>query len=528
MLHGSSTITGEIDLESTATTITLSCDLSKDIDLELERKTNMTVTSNLCGNDTYTLSTEVLDGSDSDDGYLIIDEGLEVVSYNAKYRSENVSTKLKGLFNAANYINAAGPEAKFFRVFYSSVKRENMYKGSMAGVVGQLSPINWGSITSNIFLGYSKHDGDFDNGEFLGGGNYALGLKNVFTKNGVKISFSPMIGLNDLDVTDYDSDSGAKVKTNLLSEFLAINGKIDKEIKTSEEGSLNISVQSTLGMQRFSDYISKFSDGDLSVDESVEQILSGGFEVKYNEELGKGFIIRPYVGVSLNRNLNDNIAIVADDDNTSTSPAYSVTSGYYVGLTLNKEAKDINFDLDLMYGNEDGLINQIVAVAFTKSFGKAKKETIKLEPVPNLPKIDESLITQDYNKTFKELEMLRDLNKKIKVENAKLKAQNEKLKLLAQKTLEENEVSKKLIVELLKENEKVKLENQIFKNRILENENKELIEQLEGSNAGNKPSGIFLLMFGTIFAIGVLGSAKIITLSTASIYNRIMYRPVRA
>ena len=432
------------------------------------------------------------------------------------------------MFNAANYINAAGPEAKFFRVFYSNVKRENMYKGSMAGVVGQLSPINWGSITSNIFLGYSKHDGDFDNGEFLGGGNYALGLKNVYTNKGIKISFSPMIGLNDLDVTDYDSDSGAKVKTNLLSEFLAINGKIDKEIKTSEEGSLNISVQSTLGMQRFSDYISKFSDGDLSVDESVEQIFSGGFEVKYNEELGKGFIIRPYVGVSLNRNLNDNIAIVADDDNTSTSPAYSVTSGYYVGLTLNKEAKDINFDLDLMYGNEDGLINQIVAVAFTKSFGKAKKETIKLEPVPDLPKIDESLTTQDYNKTFKELEMLRDLNKKIKVENAKLKAQNEKLKLLAQKTLEENEVSKKLIVELLKENEKVKLENQIFKNRILENENKELIEQLEGSNAGNKPSGIFLLMFGTIFAIGVLGSAKIITLSTASIYNRIMYRPVRA
>ena len=120
------------------------------------------------------------------------------------------------------------------------------------------------------------------------------------------------------------------------------------------------------------------------------------------------------------------------------------------------------------------------------------------------------------------------LNKKLKIENEKLKAQNEKLKLLAKKTLEENEISKKMIIELIKENEKVKLENQIFKNRILENENKELIEQLEGSNAGNKPSRIFLLIFGTIFGIAVLGSAKIITLSTASIYNRIMYRPVRA
>jgi hypothetical protein len=118
---------------------------------------------------------------------------------------------------------------------------------------------DWGHVTSNVFLGYSKHHGDFDNGEFLGGGNFALGLKNVFTKNGMKVSFSPMIGLNDLDVTDYDSDSTAKVKTNLLSEFLAVNGKIDKEIKTSEVGSLNLSVQSTLGLQRFPDYISKSS-----------------------------------------------------------------------------------------------------------------------------------------------------------------------------------------------------------------------------------------------------------------------------
>ena len=43
-----------------------------------------------------------------------------------------------------------------------------------------------------------------------------------------------------------------------------------------------------------------------------------------------------------------------------------------------------DFDLNLMYGNEDGLINQIAAVSLTKSFGKAKKETIKLEPVPDL------------------------------------------------------------------------------------------------------------------------------------------------
>lgn len=559
IIHGASTITGEIDLESTATAITFTCDFTSNMDVEVENKTNMTVTNNLCGNDTY----EILDSSknaDADnsetDGYIRIDEGLEVVSNNASYRSENVLTKLKGLFSAANYIDGVEPEDKFFRLFYSNVKRENMYKGSMAGVVGQLSPINWGNVTSNVFLGYSKHHGDFDNGEFLGGGNFALGLKNVFTKNGMKVSFSPMIGLNDLDVTDYDSDSTAKVKTNLLSEFLAVNGKIDKEIKTSESGSLNLSFQSTLGLQRFPDYLSSFSDGDLSVDEAIEQVLSGGFEVKYNEELGKGFIIRPYVGVSVNHNLNNNIDIVKDDDSKPASPADSVTSGYYAGLTLNKKAKDISFDLDLMYGNEDGLINQIAAISFTKTFGKVK--TAKLEKKSDKLKVDKSSTTQDFDKDLKELEELRkaeklerksdtlkadkssttqdfdkDLteleelrkaNEALKVQNEALKVQNEKLKLLAQKTLEENQASKKLIVELLKENEKIKLEKQMMTNQILESENKDLLEQLKGSNEGNKPPVKFLIIFAIIFMLAVIGLTSIV----ASIYNRIMYRrPVR-
>ena len=371
--------TGEVHLgnnaSATGSTIYLGCNISQDVTIEVKKKSKATITNNLCGNDTLTIqdNSNVTDADNSEaNGYLVIDEGLEVVSNNAKYRSENISTKLRGLFNAANYIDGVEPEDKFFRVFYSNVKRENMYKGSMAGVVGQLSPINWGNITSNIFLGYSKHDGDFDNGEFLGGGNYALGLKNVFTKNGLKVSFSPMIGLNDLDLTDYDSDSTATVKTNLLSEFLAVNGKIDKEIQTSEDASLNLSFQSTLGLQRFPDYLSSFSDGDLSVDEAIEQVLSGGFEVKYNEELGKGFIIRPYVGVSLNHNLNNNIDMVKDDDSLPASPADNSTAGYYAGLTLNKEAKGYNFDLDLMYGNEDGLINQIAAISLTKTFGQVK------------------------------------------------------------------------------------------------------------------------------------------------------------
>jgi len=500
------TITGNVDLGSEDFTISLSCDLKKDLTVTLDNKTGMTVTNNLCGNDTY----EILDSSlaaDADNsetnGYLVIDEGLEVVSNNASYRSENISTKFKGFFNAANYIDGVNSEDKFFRIFYSNVKRENTYKGSMAGVVGQLSPINWGNVTSHFFLGYNKHYGDFNNGEFLGGGNYALGLKNVFIKNGLKVSFSPMIGLNDLDLTDYDSDSKAKVKTNLLSEFLAVNGKIDKEIKTGEDSSLNLSFQSTLGLQRFPDYLSKFSDGDLSVDEAIEQVLSGGFEVKYNEELGNGFIIKPYAGVTINHNMNDNIDITKDDDYKPASPADTITSGYYAGFTFTRKAKDINFDLDLMYGNEDGLINQIAAISLTKTFGKVK--TAKLDKKSDK---DIRIVSTMSNQDFQEFGELKELSNKLKIENEQLKTVNEKLKMLTAKMIEEDKASKQLIVELLKENEKIKLEKQIFKNKILENENKELLKEITKGVSKNEVNKFTLLLFVTILILIAYGLAS--------------------
>tara|TARA_B100000965_G_scaffold149812_1_gene124587 strand:+ start:466 stop:2853 length:2388 start_codon:yes stop_codon:yes gene_type:complete len=520
--------TGEVHLGNNASaagsTIYLGCNISQDVTIEVKKKSKATITNNLCGNDTLTIqdNSNVTDADNSEaNGYLVIDEGLEVESNNAKYRSENVATKLKGLFSAANYIDGVEPEDKFFRVFYSSVKREDMYEGSMKGVVGQLSPINWGNITSNVFLGYSEHHGDFDNGEFLGGGNYALGLKNVFTKNGLKVSFSPMIGLNSLDVTDFDSDSSAKVKTNLLSEFLAFNGKIDKEIQTSDDASLNLSVQSTLGLQRFPDYLSSFSDGDLSVDEAIEQVLSGGFEVKYNEKLGGGFIIKPYVGVTLNHNLNSNIDMTKDDDSLPASPADSSTAGYYAGLSLNKKVKNFNFDLDLMYGNEDGLINEIVAVSLTKTFGKVK--TAKLEKKTDTSKIGLSSTTEDRDNQ-KDIEALRKAVEQMKAKNEALKAQNEKLKLLSEKVLEENKTSKNLIMDLIKTNEKIKLEKEILKNQILEKESEELREKIQESNKANKPSLTFLGFFGTIFAFVVLSVTSLI----ASIVNRIFYRSAKA
>ena len=150
-----------------------------------------------------------------------------------------------------------------------------------------------------------------------------------------------------------------------------------------------------LPLNLFCEYLSKFTDGDLSVDESIEQLLSGGFEVSYIESLPGNFVIKPYFGANLNKNLTDQIKIIADGENKNVSPVKENWSGYHAGVSLVKKVKGLSLDLDLMYGNEDGLINQIAAFSLTKSFGKAKKETISLEPVPDLPKVDESLTTQD-------------------------------------------------------------------------------------------------------------------------------------
>ena len=136
---------------------------------------------------------------------------------------------------------------------------------------------------------------------------------------------------------------------------------------------------------------------------------------------------------------------------------------------------------------------------------------------------DRSSITQDQGKDLKEIEELRKAVEEVKAKNEALRVQNEKLKLMAEKVIEENNTSKALIVDLIKANEKIKLEKEILKNKILEKESEELRMQIEESNKGNKPSIKFLTMFGTIFIFIVLSLTSLV----ASAINRIFYRSIK-
>jgi len=538
-----------IDFNQTTGVLVFAADLNRDIPLTIYDKDNVTFTTN--GHDFTCENADLDDFADPDfysgvrDGQdcnlTILGEALEVAQDNQKFRGENTLTKLRGLFNAANYVGGTWPDycttadpenvdseldevcnQRFVKLFHSYQTRDKIYDGTTSGVVGMLSPIQWKGfpLVSNIFVGYANQKGDFDNGEYLGGDNYVLGFKNTYENKGFKASLTPMIGVNDLAVIDFDTDKIQKISNSFLSEFAAVNGKIKKKIVTGENRSLNVSIETTYGLQRFPDYISKFTDGDLSVDESIEQLLSGGFEVSYTESLPGNFVIKPYFGANLNQNLTGQTKIIADGKNKNVSPAKENWSGYHAGISLTKKVKGTDFDLNLMYGNEDGLINQIASVSLTKSFGKAKVKTAALEKKPDFSKVDESLTTQDYNKDLNELESLKDLNKKLKADNAVLKAQNEKLKLLAEKVLQQDKAKEKLVVELLKENEKLKLTNQLFKNRILDNENEALLRSIEEEAKKSEPNKLILFYFLAVYITTIL----LLTSLIASLYNKIRFR----
>ena len=564
--------TNGIDLNGTKANIVIDTDIKRDYSIRIfdyveEGTDNLTITNNSTGT-TYSISEEVLTFSTGDtnvygnvsqtkealtggtihqhtgqgdsgtnkaeyynagaDGVLtILGEKLEVEKNNQKYRAENTLTKIRGLFGAANYLGGQWPDNcttidpektntelnetcnnRFVKLFHSYQKRDGVYDGTSSGIIGMLSPIEWKGypIISNLFVGYSNQSGDFNNGEYLGGDNFVLGLKNTYERRGFKASFTPMIGVNNLEVKDYDTDKIEIKATDFLSEFAALNGKINKKIGTGEDNYLNISVEGTFGLQRFPEYLSKFTDGDLSVDESIEQLLSGGFEVSYLEEIPGNFVIKPYMGVSLNRNLNNTINITARNKNADVSNDHQETwSGYHAGVSLTKQVKDMNIDLDLMYGNEDGLINQIASISLTKSFGQSET-TI---PTTKSDK-DIRIVSTISDKDLLEFGDLKKIKEFLKAKNEQLKIENEKLKMLSAKVIQENKASKQLIVELLKENEKIKLEKEIFKNKILEKENKEIKDKLQKATSEDGVNKFLLLLFITILVLFAYGISSFI------------------
>ena len=435
---GEATYTGEIEMDSSVATMTLDCSITKDMDIEIHGKTNMIVTDNLCGNDTY----EILDSSKNADadnsetnGYLrIYGEDLDIASNNKKYRTEIFLTKLRNIFNATS-------DNKEQAIFDTNQKRNGIYKNDLSGVVGFFDQNDKiGDISSHFFMGFVKQNATFDNGEFSGTKNIVYGYKKDIDTEKFKTSIVPMVGLTHYKVIDLETETNQTLDNRLFSQFAGINANIEKQNNLNENNLLTLEVQSTLGIHRFPTYVTNFTDGDLSVDDAIDQVLSAGFGVKYSTIFKNGFVLEPYASVSYNNTLSNDVEITADGENKEAGHVMNGVLAKRAGLSLTKHTDNISFSMNFEHGNQDELKENTFSISFSKKIQRIAK------------------LRREEEKAIPVLEKLYDQLQLIK--------QNEKLKELTAEVIEENEVIKQLLIELLKENQKLKTENKIFKKKL--------------------------------------------------------------
>ena len=432
---GEGTWIGEIDMEDAAVTMTLDCSISKDQDIEIEDKTNMVVVNNLCGNDTY----EILDSSKNADadnsetnGYIrIYGEDLDLDSHNKKYRSEIFLAKLNNIFSATD-------ENKEQSTYYSGQKRNDIYKNYENGVLGFFQKKDELSFFDKPFISYSDQRASFNNSEYSGSKNLAIGFKKKFVKQEFNASIVPVAGLSQNKVVDVETETNQWIKKGFSSQFVAVNTAISKKIDYNNQSNLTLEINGTYGIHKLPNYITNFTDGDLSVDDAIDQVLGAGFNVKYSNTNKKGFVLEPYAGFSINSTLSNDINIIADGENKEAGHVMNGVLAKRVGLNLTKDNNNFSYTINFNYQDQDGLIENSASISLSKQMQQISK--LRKEREREIPELE---------KLFDQLQLVKE---------------NERLSEIAGKVTEENKVMKALIIQLLKENQKLKTENQLFNN----------------------------------------------------------------
>ena len=430
---GDGTYVGEINLNDSSTTMTLDCSISKDQKIEIHNKTNMVVTNNLCGNDTY----EILDSNsdpDSDNsetnGFLYVyGEDLDIDSHNKKYRSEIFLSNLNDIFNSVS-------EEKKSSGYYSVKKRDNIYKNETTGVTGDFKIEN---DNFTPFLSYSSQQAKFNNGEALDSENLAIGLKKEIDYEKFKFSIVSVFGLTQNKYLDLETETQQTISKENLGQFAAVNYKASRKLEIDDSQSLNIEVDGKYGLRRLPTYLSSFTDGDLSVDDAVDQVLSGGFNVEYSKSFENGFVLKPYTGLSLNQTLSEKIDIVADGERKDMAHYMDDDLKVKAGLNISKNTENFGLNFNLEFNDQNGLKDTKVSISLTKVIQNNISK--KIEGLPIDPELE---------KLFDQLQLAKE---------------NERLAEITGRAVEENRIMKEMIIQLIKENNKLKTErNLLLKN----------------------------------------------------------------
>ena len=412
---------------------TLDCSISRDQTIEIHEKQNVRIINNLCGNDTY----EILDSNlnpDADNsetnGYLrIYGEDLDIDSHNKKYRSEIFLSNLNDIFNSVS-------EEKKSSGYYSVKKRDNIYKNETRGVTGDFKIEN---DNFTPFLSYSSQQAKFNNGEALDSENLAIGLKKEIDYEKFKFSVVSIFGLTQNKYLDLETETQQTISKENLGQFAAVNYKASKEIEIDDSQSLNIEVDGKYGLRRLPTYLTSFTDGDLSVDDAVDQVLSGGFNVEYSKSFENGFVLKPYTGLSLNQTLSEKIDIVADGERKDMAHYMDDDLAVKAGLNISKNTDNFGLNFNLEFNEQNGLKDSQVSISLTKVIQNNISK--KIEGLPIDPELE---------KLFDQLQLAKE---------------NERLAELSGRAVEENRIMKEMIIQLIKENNKLKTErNLLLKN----------------------------------------------------------------
>ena len=428
---GDGTYLGEIELNSTTTTMTLDCSISKDQKIEIHNKTNMVITNNLCGNDTYEIldSNSDLDADNSEtNGFLYVyGEDLDIDSHNKKYRTEIFLSNLNSTFDSV----IDNKENSFFS---SKKSRNNIYSSSENGASGFFK--NYINTNYKPFISYSLQNVDFNNKEKINTENLYFGFKKEFSSEKFISSVIPMIGIVRNNVTDLETETNQTIKKQNFSHLAAINLKTTKTKRFENNKNLIIEIDGKYGVHRLPSYLSSFTDGDLSVSQSVDQVLAAGFKVKYSHENQNGFIIEPYSKFSLNKTLSNDISIVGDGESKNAVNIMDDAILRKVGLNVTKKTTVMNLNLNIQREQQGDLSGNKVQFSMSKKLQRlAKIKRLKERADPELEKL------------FDQLQLVKE---------------NERIAELAGKLNEENRIMKDLIIQLIKDNQKLKTENNLL------------------------------------------------------------------
>ena len=418
----------------------MDCSISKDQDIELNDKTNISITNNLCGNDTYQIldANKNLDSDNSEaDGYLrIYGEELDVVSNNKKYRTEIFSNTLNNIFKSLSDIKEKS-------TFYAQSKRNNIYQNSTKGVSGYFLKNDYKEEKTKSFLAYFEQNANFNSKEKSKSENLAFGYDLITNIN--NLSIKPLIGISSNKITDIETESNQIIRNNFIGQFLALHSDYKLTRKIQNNNDLSLTINGVYGAHRLPKYLSKFTHGDLSVDEAIDQVLGAGFDVEYSINNENGFILKPYFGLAFNKTLSGKIKMndingagLKEDISQNHTMNGAVTKK--IGFSLTKNTEDIGISLNFEHSNMDKIINNNLNFSISKKLQRvAKKRAMQRKEDEKLDPELESL--------FDQLQVVRE---------------NERLALVANKLNKENQAMKELIIQLIKENQKIKTENKLL------------------------------------------------------------------